>query len=94
MIDINRCWVGNLFNLIYSCELVYLHEFSHAIGISDKNKSNLYSKGKFKNLNEAVEEASIKKVYDYKIRELANNIECDDKIDLVVLLKRVFIKRY
>lgn len=57
----------NMLNLIYPCELVYLHEFSHAIGISGKNKSNLYSKGKFKHLNEAVEEASIKEVYDYML---------------------------
>ena len=40
------------------------------------------------------ENLDFKKVYDSKITELANNIECDDDIDLVVLLKRVFIKRW
>ena len=40
------------------------------------------------------ENDEFKKVYDFKIREIANNIEYDTEIDLVVLLKRLFIKRW
>ena len=40
------------------------------------------------------ENEDFKKVYDSKIKELANNIEYDDEIDLVILLKRIFIKRW
>lgn len=57
----------NILNLIDPCEMVYVHEFSHALGISSKRKSNLYCKGKFKYINEALEEASIKEVYEYML---------------------------
>lgn len=57
--------VFHIMNLIDPCEMVYIHEFSHALGISAKSKSNLYCKGKFKYINEALEEASIKEVYEY-----------------------------
>ena len=40
------------------------------------------------------ENHDFKNVYDSKIREIANNIEHNNSIDLVVLLKRLFIKRW
>ena len=40
------------------------------------------------------ENDDFKNIYYSKISELANDIECDEDIDLEVLLKRVFIKRW
>ena len=40
------------------------------------------------------ENKEFKRIYDSKIHEVTRNIKCDEDIDLVVLFKRVFIKRF
>ncbi len=59
----------NILNLMLDCESVFVHEFSHALGLSGKNKCALYCRGKYKMINEALEEASIKAVYDYMLEK-------------------------
>lgn len=56
-----------------------------------ENETNYIDNEKYEKL--LFENEDFKKVYDSKIKELANNIEYDDESDLVVLLKRIFIKR-
>lgn len=40
------------------------------------------------------ENEEFERIYDSKIREVTQNIKCDDGIDLVILFKRLFIKRF
>lgn len=40
------------------------------------------------------ENEEFERIYDSKIQEVTQNIKCDDDIDLVVLFKRLFIKRF
>ena len=40
------------------------------------------------------ENEEFKRIYDSKIQEVTRNIKCEEDIDLVVLFKRLFIKRF
>lgn len=40
------------------------------------------------------ENEEFERIYDSKIQEVTQNIKCDEDIDLVVLFKRLFIKRF
>lgn len=92
--------VFNLLNLMDSCEMVYVHEFSHSIGISSRSKSNLYCKGKYKYINEALEEASIKEVYDYMLEKGYHIIyknpgrENDSVYNVITPIGEAFLERF
>ena len=40
------------------------------------------------------ENEEFKRIYDSKIQEVTRNIKCEEDIDLIVLFKRLFIKRF
>ena len=69
-------------------DLSYVSNFINPINSETFNVDNeRYERLLFEN-------DEFKKVYDCEIKKLAGNIKCDDEIDLIVLLKRLFIKRW